>query len=179
MTLTEDRPVATGVVSPDDVAVIEWPAEEQQRQLLCRTGRPRLLILDREHPPPAAWDELEDWVRTPIDPVELAARITTLQRRTRLARCGAMLDHNGVLWRNGRWVEIPVAQVPVMRLLLDRVGQLVASDEIRAAYRATGGSVAPTALKTVMTRLRRRVAVLELQLHNLPGRGSLLEMPLG
>jgi hypothetical protein len=65
----------------------------------------------------------------------------------------------------------------VVEQLVGHVGRLVSADVLREAYVTTGGSPDPAALKAVMGRVGRRVRLVGLQLHNVHGRGYLLEVP--
>jgi hypothetical protein len=159
-----------------DVPLLDWPAQEEQRRLLARAGCPRLLVVADGHPPPEEWDILEDWVRAPVDVSEVMARQATLRSRLP-ADPAPRVDEQGLLWLGGRWVPIPPSQVAVVEQLVGHVGRLVSADVLREAYVTTGGSPDPAALKAVMGRVGRRVRLVGLQLHNVHGRGYLLEVP--
>ena len=119
---------------------------------------------------------LEDWVRAPVDVSEVMARQATL--RSRVPRDAApRVDEHGLLWLGRRWVPIPPSQVAVVEQLVDHAGRLVGADALRDIYAKTGGSADSTAMKAVMGRVGRRVRVVGLQLHNVRGRGYLLEVP--
>jgi hypothetical protein len=72
---------APGAIAAIDVPLIEWPAAEALRERLAAEGRPRLLVVDAESAPPTCLDELEDWVRHPVDTMDVVARTATLRRR--------------------------------------------------------------------------------------------------
>jgi hypothetical protein len=159
-----------------DVPLIDWPAQEDQRRALARAGRPRLLVVAPGHPPPEEWDVLEDWVRAPVDVSEVMARQATL--RSRVPHDDApRVDEDGLLWLGRRWVPIPPSQVAVVEQLVDHAGRLVGADALREIYARTGGSADSAAMKAVMGRVGRRVRMVGLQLHNVRGRGYLLEVP--
>jgi hypothetical protein len=168
--------VTPGAVSAIDVPLIEWPAAEDLRSRLAAEGRPRLLVVPPSAPPPSCADELEDWVRQPVDMADVMARTATLRRRAELQTRRPVLDDHGLLWLHGRWVSIPPTQLSVIGLLVERTGHVVASADLRTAYGEAGGSVDAVALKAAMARLARRLAPLGLHLHNIAGRGSLLEV---
>ena len=156
--------------------LLDWPAQEARRRVLARAGRPRLLVVAEGHPPPESRDVLEDWVRAPVDVSEVMARQATL--RSRIPPDAApRLDEHGLLWLRGRWVPIPPSQVAVVEELVDHAGRLVGADALREAHAKTGGSSDAVAMKAVMGRVGRRVREVGLQLHNVRGRGYLLEVP--
>ncbi len=168
--------VTPGAIAAIDVPLIEWPAAEELRVRLAAEGRPRLLVVSPSCPPPRCVDELEDWVRHPVDMMDVVARTATLRHRAESRAHRPVLDEHGLLWLHGRWVSIPPAQQPLVVLLVEHMGHVVLSAELRAAYSAAGGSVDAVALKAAMARLARRLAPLGLSLHNIAGRGSLLEV---
>jgi hypothetical protein len=167
---------ATASIPIIDVPLIAWPSGEADRRHFAAEGRPRLLVVDTDSVPPTCVDELEDWVRYPVDLVDVVARTTALRQRAERRQERPVLDQHGLLWRHGQWVSIPPAQSPVMELLIERRGQMVSPFDLRAAYVAGGGSGDAVALKAAIARLARRIAPLGLRLHNIPGRGSLLEI---
>ena len=61
-----------------DVALVAWPAEAEWLSRLRRMGQPRLLLIPSDTDPPVSGEDLEDWVRTPADPLEVHARVTTV-----------------------------------------------------------------------------------------------------
>jgi hypothetical protein len=88
-----------------------------------------------------------------------------------------MLDDDGLLRHRGMWVPISDAQIPVVDLLVRNIGRLVSAAEIRRAYIAAGGSGSTASLRSVVHRLGRRVAEVELRLHVVRGRGVILDTP--
>jgi DNA-binding response OmpR family regulator len=71
-----------------------------------------------------------------------------------------------------RWTTIPTGQWPVVQLLLDRMQQVVADDEVAAAYRSPNRR----AIRSMMHRLTKRLEEVGLLVHKVRGRGYLLEM---
>ena len=73
--------------SPDalvpDVPLVPWPDGTRERERCRAQRRPCLLVVPLGHPAPTQWDVLEDWVRAPLNPVEVATRQSTLRRRLR------------------------------------------------------------------------------------------------
>lgn len=95
--------------------------------------------------------------------------------RAPAARSSPVLDEDGLLRHDGRWVSISDAQIPLVDLLVRNVGRLVTSAEIRGTYTAAGGSGTPTSLRSVVHRLGRRVSEVGLRLHVVRGRGVVLD----
>jgi DNA-binding winged helix-turn-helix (wHTH) protein len=137
-------------LSSTGVTLLRWPDEEPRRAALAAVGAPRLLVLDEHSPPPICFDELEDWVRTPLD------------------------EDDRILWRGAQWAQLSEAQLPVVRLLLARRGQVVSRDEIATVARASNGSADPRAIKSLMGRIDKRTRPIGVEVHSVRGRGWML-----
>ena len=163
-----------------DVCLLRWPAEAARREELARLGLPRVLALGPADPPPAGWDELEDWVRTPVDPAvpmdraDLVVRATTVARRGDL-RQRPWLDRNGVVGFRERWCTVPDGQAAVVGLLVERFGTVVRDDEIGGLYAHGRTSAHTEAVKTSIRRVKNGVAPLGLRLSRVRGAGYLLD----
>lgn len=158
-----------------DVPVVPWPAHEDTRQLLASMRLPRLLLVAPGELPPVPLDELEDWMREPADPVDLAARALALQARAdHRDPPPPFLDADGLLWVGARWVAITHQQVPVVELLLKHLDRVVTMDAIVAAYLAGGGSDHPPSVRTLVARLSARIQVVGLELVTVRRRGVVL-----
>lgn len=158
-----------------EVTVVAWPAQDDLRRWLADRKQPRMLLVAPEAPVPVLLDDLEDWLRHPAHPSDLAARTAALLRRAAAQQGdGVVLDDDGLLRHRGRWVAIPDGQIGVLRLLLDRLGRVVTTDALRAAYEAAGGSGHPNSMRTLVARLHRRVGEVGLSLVTIRGRGVLL-----
>lgn len=168
---------ARALVGDDDVVLVRWPDDEELRRELAARGVPRLLVLAEDASAPRSSDLCEDWVRLPLDHRELLARRAAVLQRATCATHGPVLDADGLLWWSDRWVAIPPAQVPLVRLLVDRPRQLVRREELLDAYVEQGGSDNPVAFKAVLGRLVKRFAQVDLDLRSLRGRGYLLDVP--
>lgn len=157
-----------------EVVIVRWPLEQQRREELVRSARPRLLLLEDGEPPPVA-DCLEDWVRSPIDEADLRARVVALEHR---AACHGqslpVLDVDGVLRSDGAWVALPPVEARLMAALLERSGAVVSRDALaRAGW--PHGAPGRNALDVHVLRLRRRVDALGLVIRTVRSRGYLLE----
>ena len=155
-----------------------WPQEEALRHELTAARRPRLLLLGAEQVPPMAPDDLEDWVRFPLDADELASRSAALAERARgvAPRPVALrLEADDVLHAGERWVALPPREALVLATLLERPGELVRRDELFRAAWPSDPPVEQRALDGVIKRLRRRVAALDVRIHTAPRQGFLLD----
>jgi hypothetical protein len=158
----------------DGVHVVRWPEQEARRRALETEGIPRVLLVATSSPPPEDWDELEDWIRLPLDPDELHARARALSRRARHG-IRPWVDDQGLCWVEDRWVDLSAPQAAVAELLVGRFGEVVVPEEITASLMRVGASAAVSARKTMLVRLRLRLAELGLELRNVRARGYLLE----
>jgi hypothetical protein len=159
-----------------EIAIVRWPVDAAARTLLAGEGRPRLLVVAADAPAPAPLDDLEDWVRDPIDPAELLARSDVLRRRVESREVTPWLDDDGLLHHGDRWVAIPDAQVPMVRLLVERFGQLVRTEELAAVYIAAGGTENRSSIRTAIMRVRLRVTDVGLALERARRRGVVLQV---
>ena len=85
-----------------------------------------------------------------------------------------VLDDYGVLRRGDRWVALTPTQEVIVRVLLDRLGDVVGRSQLLAATWPSGGTD-PHAIDVHIHKLRRRVRDLGLVIHTLRGRGFMLE----
>lgn len=157
------------------VSVLAWPADEDVRRHLSVAGQPRILLVDGSNEPPTVLDPLEDWVRLPVHRSEVEARARAVLARAQVAEAVApQLDDDGILHVGERWVGIPPAQVPLMRLLLDNVDRVVRTDAVAAACVEGGASDLPASIRTMQSRLAARLRPLGLDLVTVRQRGVLL-----
>lgn len=158
-----------------DVVLLRWPLEADRRVELEREGRPRLLLLEGDVPPPMPADCLEDWVRLPVEEVDLRARVDTLTRRVFAhTSSGPELDPDGVLRFAGAWVSLPPVEARLMTAMIERYGAVVSRDQL-ARVGWPKGAPGRNALDVHVLRLRRRIAPLRLAIKTVRSRGYLLE----
>ncbi|MFL6204599.1 MAG: hypothetical protein ACJ739_04540 [Acidimicrobiales bacterium] len=160
---------------PMDVSVLRWPQDAQLREHLVASCQPRILLVDDGHRPPALADDLEDWLRTPVDAAELDARGRELHRRA-LDRAveRPWIDDQDLLRVGHRWIDLTPTQAPVVRLLVEHLERVVRYDDIGAAYERAGGSSHAPSLRTMLTRISGRVRPVGLELITVRQRGVLL-----
>ncbi len=159
---------------PGSVAIVAWPAEAERAAELARQVTPRLLLVAPGSEPPVDWDSRTDWVRLPADERDLCARVAALQRQASTLP-PPTLDEFDVLWRGPRWTALAPIEARLLRVLLDRCGSVVTQRELRAA--AWPDCVPSSrAVDARLKRLRDRVHVVGLEIHNVRRRGLLLEV---
>jgi DNA-binding response OmpR family regulator len=196
--------VATLNMTRHGVTLLAWPAEEPTRRVLAARRIPRVLLIAADCAPPDITDSLEDWMRDPIDSVDLEARARALALRSAASsppdRSSWVIDDHdiarliqdvvtdvacptapsidvdsGVLRFANQWIVISARQLPIATLLVERFGSVVSRSEVAAAYASADGSTDRAAFKSVMLRLGQRLAQVDLTLRAVRGRGYVLE----
>jgi hypothetical protein len=160
------------------VALVRWPEEEPARRRLAASRLPRLLLVDRGVTPPVVVDELEDWVRFPLDADEIGARSRVLADRARDVSprpVGLVLDADGMLHHGSRWVALAPLEGRVLAELLACPGQVVSRAALCGAGWRGAAPADPQAVDGVVRRLRRRLAPLGVGIHTVSGAGYLLD----
>jgi hypothetical protein len=157
---------------PDDVAHVRWPSEASRRQELALAGRPRLLHVESGVDPPEIVDELEDWVRTPADAIEVVVRATTISERFRRGCHDLLVDDDGVFRAGSRWVALSPSEAVLARALVGQLGTPLAPATIQQLL---GDDSGPSSVRVTVHRLRRRLQTVGVSVRNLRGRGFLIE----
>ena len=122
-------------------------------------------------------DCLEDWIRTPADPDDLAARCATLlQRAAAHTPASPHLDDAGFLHHGEMSLHIPPLEARLLAELLANPGAVVGRERLLRAGWA-GGRPTANGLDVHMARLRRRLAPLGLVITTVRSRGYLLGPP--
>jgi hypothetical protein len=156
-----------------EVALVPWPSAEDRRHTLRDAGLPRLLLVPEDCDPPVTDDVLEDWVRTPADPREVQARVSTLRLRATRG-LHPRLDDNGRLYVGTQWVALSPIECRLIGALLERFGSVVSRATLtRAGW--PSGEPSRNQLDVHVLRLRRRVEPLGLSLRTLRARGYSLD----
>jgi len=173
----------TGVRAPDarparpdriQIDMLEWPREAERSHALEANGEPHLLLVAPDADPPEEWGALTDWVRVPVDDLDLWARIAALQWRARL-RPVPELDESDLLRRGVEWVALSRLEAKILRALLAQPGAVLSRHHLGRAGWA-GGPPGPRSVDTYVKRLRRRIAPLGLSIHTARRRGYMLEI---
>jgi hypothetical protein len=156
------------------VELLQWPAQEDRRQLLAVLGEPRVLLLAPNAAPPPDIDDLEHWVPESAGPATIVQGVTRLQQRILDCEGSPVLDDDGLLWFRGRWVAVADSQVPVIDLLIRNYQHLVRHEDVGRAYHDGGGGPTPAARRALMHRIAGRLAKVGLRLHPVRRRGFIL-----
>ena len=143
-----------------NVALLEWPAELLELDELAQRGLPRLLLVSPGSPPPMCTSVLEDWVRLPIDSADLQARLFSLADRFRM-HARPTVDEFGVLRLGGAVAILPPSEKALAHILIDNFGAVVRDSTLEEQVVSESNAQRST-LRTVASRLRRRVAPLGL-----------------
>jgi len=159
----------------DDVQFVAWPSGRSRREQLGRAGVPRLLVVEAGELPPDEWDDLEDWVRAPVDVEEAAYRAETLRGRLRERTAGVVVD-DGLLRRGESWVHLTPTQLALTRALLGHAGRVVGREDLGAVFEEAGGTPSGVAFSSCITRLRTKLAEVDVVLHVLGEGRFLLEV---
>ena len=157
-----------------DVPLVPWPRASARRAELARRDAPCLLVVGADAPAPAQWTELEDWVRDPVSRAELLTRATTVARRADLCT-RPVLDRFRCVTFRGRTITVPATYVPLVAILIEGFGDVVADDEILALCGEHGASTHAEAMKTTLRRIKDSLAPLGLRLSRVRRAGYLLD----
>jgi hypothetical protein len=157
-----------------EVPVVRWPDDTGARDRHARAGAPCLLVVGATVRAPVRWTELEDWVRETAPRSEFVARAVTVARRADRSQ-RPRLERPRVVSFRGRTVAVPESQARLTALLVERFGDTVGDDEIRALFDDGGVSTHSEAVKTSLRRLKDTVAPLGLRLARVRAAGYLLD----
>jgi len=161
-------------MSQSDVAVLHWPAQAEEADALAVDGRPRLLLVAADADPPVAEDSMCEWVRLPADERDVAARILILTRRLGPVGGRPFVDASDRLLFHDSWVALSPIEARLASVLVENFESVVAEAELgrrgwqEKTWRA--GS-----LRVHMTRLRRRLAPLGLEVRSIRLQGFVLQ----
>jgi len=176
----EDPPGRSGAPAPPDIAVLHWPAQAGEVAVLAEQGKARLLLVSPDADPPVSDDWREEWVRMPADERDVAARVLRLTRRTERPDRTPRLDGSGRIFVGERWVALSPIESRLAGALAERYGAVVSEGELvdRGWPEENGGAPSGRgsgALRVHVTRLRRRVAPLGLEIRVVRAQGFLLQ----
>jgi Transcriptional regulatory protein, C terminal len=165
--------VSFRAVDPEpEVVVLRWPDQQHELGDLARRGIPRLLLVEPASAPPACSSCLEDWMRLPVDEIDLQARVRSLAEHRR-THARPTLDEFGVLRQESTIVFLPPREQALAEVLIASFGEVVRDQEL--AERVFGDDLARReALRTHTSRLRKRIAPLGLTISCIRNVGYML-----
>ncbi|OIK05310.1 hypothetical protein BIV23_13660 [Streptomyces monashensis] len=141
----------------------------------CRKeGVPRLLVVEAGAQPPVSIDPVEDWVRPPVSRDDLEARVKALQNRFDSYQVPT-IDSSGTLSFGHRSITVSTTQTGLMRLLIDRFGDVVHRTEFMQCSALRTPALNRNSLDLHIMRLRRRLLPIDLSIRTVWGRGYMLE----
>ena len=165
-----------GPASPSEGAVrlVRWPEEGELLERLRAEGTPRLLLVRPPAPAPEVMECEEDWVRLPADDGDVRARVLALAARSSRHRPGPQVGGDGRLRYGTQWIALSPIEHRLAEVLAARFGEVVSSELLAHAAWPDEG-INEGALRVHLTRLRRRLRSLGLEVQNVRGRGYLME----
>lgn len=156
-----------------DVQVVRWPIELTKLDGLRRDGVPCLLLVAPGVAVPELRRTSEDWIRAPVDPSELKARISSLR-----AKVGhyfhPLVDEDGILRFRNSILPLTATEAVVVGFLVERMPKVAGRQEIAARLSSANRSTSRNALDLHIMRLRKKLRRVGLSLDTVHGRGYLL-----
>jgi hypothetical protein len=155
------------------IAIVRWPQDAEILERLGTLGHPRLLLVDQDAEPPVVTDLLEDWIRLPADDRDIQTRVASLRRRVGHHRIPMFDGECRVGFRDG-WAPLSPIEYCLASALVERFGYLVTDEDLSA--RAWGDTPPrPNALRVHLTRLRRRVEPIGLEILTIRSHGHVMQ----
>jgi len=155
------------------VVVVQWPEEMRLLEHSVALGVPRLLVVADGTEPPEVTDTLEDWIRLSADERDRQARMATLRRR---AGQGTMpvFDGRCRLGFGEAWAALSPIEYRLAAELVGKFRQIVSNQELTVS--AWGDSPPrPNALRVHLTRLRRRIEPIGLEILTIRCQGHIMQ----
>ena len=174
MTVTAEGMLVPTPSSRDSVHLVRWPEERELLERLRAEGAPRLLLVRPPAPPPDVIECEEDWVRLPADDGDVRARMLALAARSSRHHPRPHVLVDGRLRNGPKWIALSPIELRLARALVEKFGEVV-SGELLAAAAWPGEGINEGALRVHLTRLRRRLRPVGLEVQNVRGRGYLME----
>jgi two-component system OmpR family response regulator len=156
------------------VRLVRWPEERDLLERLRAEGTPRLLLVRPPAPAPEVMECEEDWVRLPADDGDVRARVLALAARSSRHRPGPLVGSDGRLRYGTNWIALSPIEHRLARALAERFGEVVHTQRLASAA-WPDEAINEGALRVHLTRLRRRLRGIGLEVQNVRGRGYLME----
>ena len=170
--------------APVPVVALRWPEEAIRRRELADSGIPRLLLVSPGARPPSVWEVDEDWIAETAPPDERDHRERTLRQRLALVTqprpqvpwgVGLVVDDDGLVRRDGRWVALSDLEQRLVAPLLAAAGRCVSRSALLDAG-WPGETRSPRTVDGAIRRLRAKLRPLDVRVHGINGVGYLLEV---
>lgn len=171
---SEMAAITTYLHAGRDVVVLQWPAQQAEAERLASRAVPLLLLVAPGAAPPQAANCVEDWVRLPADDADVRARVDALARRARWHPPVPEFDACGGLSFGGGHVFLSPTDVRVAQPLVTKFGHGVADEEL--LLHAWPGGATGVQLRVHVSRLRKRIAPLGLEITAIRGHGYRLHV---
>jgi DNA-binding response OmpR family regulator len=169
----DDEEAARAVLSEPQVVLLRWPTDEAALDTARERRRPRFLVVEDNAEPPARWDRLEEWIRLPADRRDVQARVAALRSRAAELPLRPTLDgYDRLLFRH-RWVALTPSDYNLIEPLVEHFDEVVPYERVVGGANGSEGA-APVAGRVRLTRLRRRIAPLGLEIRTVRPHGLAL-----
>jgi hypothetical protein len=152
-----------------DVVVVQWPEQRADAERLARLHRPHLLLVEPGVAPPEIDSCLADWLRLPADDADVRARLTSLSARARRHPAMPTIDAYGELAFHGLRVFLSPTDQRVAEMLVTSFDRGVTDAELFA--RIFDGEGEPSKVRVHISRLRKRIEPLGLEITSIRGFG--------
>jgi DNA-binding response OmpR family regulator len=169
----DDEAAARAVLSEPQVVLLHWPTDAAALDAARERRRPRFLVVEDDAEPPAQWDRLEEWIRLPADRRDVQARVVALRSRAAELPLRPTLDgYDRLLFRH-RWVALTPSDYKLIEPLVEHFDEVVPYERVVGPANGSDGA-APVAGRVRLTRLRRRIAPLGLEIRTVRPHGLAL-----
>jgi DNA-binding winged helix-turn-helix (wHTH) protein len=156
-----------------NVVLLHLPEEQRRLGPLRSLAIPRLLLVAGGTPPPSCPDTLEDWIWESAPAEDRTQRAAALEHRADLRAHPPKLDDSGQLHFRARCVTLSPTQALVAAQLIAHFDRLVERATVAQAVWPDEFS-SPRALDMHISKLRRRVIDVGLDIETIRSRGWLL-----
>ena len=169
----DDEADAWAILSEPEVIALRWPADEDSVHIARDRRQPRFLVVEGDDEPPARWDHLVEWVRLPADRRDVQARVAALRCRAAELPARPSLDGYDRLLFRRRWVALTPSDYKLIEPLVEHFDEVVPYERVVGTPAGSDGA-APVAGRVRLTRLRRRIAPLGLEIRTVRPHGLAL-----
>jgi two-component system OmpR family response regulator len=152
-----------------DVRILRWPEQADEADRLARLEVPRLLIVESGVAPPTETSCVVDWLRLPADDEDLRARMAALAERAARHPSRPVVNEYGQLSHRGTTAFLSRIDEQITNLLAENFGHPVPAEELISRVWTDDGT--NETLRVHISRLRHRIAPLDLTITNIKGHG--------